>query len=64
VPPVQEDLAMEAEAVSMIFQAACSRIAWPCGCGWWLQWESGRWVRKYWECNRHEVKNAARGTGG
>ena len=50
----------------MRFQAACNRVVQPCGCTAWLELAAGRWVRRRWPCNRHEVEAwiAATGTEG
>jgi len=41
----------------MRIQAACNRVAQPCGCTSWdeLEPESGGWVRRRWLCTRHEI---------
>jgi hypothetical protein len=39
----------------MAIQMACNPTRQPCGCTAWDQLESGRWVRRYWLCNRHEI---------
>ena len=39
----------------VIFSAACNRIAQPCGCAEWDQFEHGGWVHKRWVCYGHEI---------
>lgn len=46
--------------MSAIFQAACNRVTYACGCASWLQMEGGQWVLRSSLCQHCEFAATGR----